>query len=79
MKENENENPVIDPKGDQISLKKYFKTIVPEYDEMKVYASDIKKIISWYIILKDTLDFSETDAKGEGNAVSDSNKSTSGK
>ena len=33
-------------------LKAYFKTILPEYDEEKVYASNIKKILVWYNILQ---------------------------
>jgi hypothetical protein len=41
----------IDVKDDPKTLKKYFKEILPEYDEERVYFSDIKKIISWYNIL----------------------------
>ncbi|MDF1576193.1 MAG: DUF5606 domain-containing protein [Bacteroidales bacterium] len=29
-------------------LKKLFKEIVPDYDESRVYASDIKKVFQWY-------------------------------
>lgn len=29
----------------------FFKTILPEYDQSRVYASDIKKIIRWYYLL----------------------------
>jgi hypothetical protein len=29
-------------------LKSYFKELVPEYDEERVYASDIKKVFQWY-------------------------------
>lgn len=29
-------------------LKNYFEDLVPEYDEERVYVSDMKKILSWY-------------------------------
>ena len=29
----------------------YFKKIIPEYDEERVYLSDMKKVIKWYNIL----------------------------
>ncbi len=29
----------------------YFKEIIPEYDEERVYLSDMKKVIKWYNIL----------------------------
>ena len=32
-------------------LKAFLKFILPEYDEARVYASDIKKLVSWYGIL----------------------------
>ncbi len=34
-------------------LKSFFKEAVPEYDEDRVYVSDIKKMIKWYNILSD--------------------------
>ena len=33
--------------GDE-KLRDYFKTILPEYDEDRVYTTDIKKLFSWY-------------------------------
>ena len=32
-------------------LKNFLKEVLPEYDEEKIYASDIKKLINWYNIL----------------------------
>src|ERR1035438_9181457 len=52
IKEIESQNPVPDPKADPKVLKEYFKLVAPDFDEERVYGSDIKKIISWYIILK---------------------------
>ncbi|HET6225334.1 MAG TPA: DUF5606 domain-containing protein [Bacteroidia bacterium] len=42
----------IDHKAPDAELKKYFKSVFPEYDEARVYASDIKKVISWYNALE---------------------------
>jgi len=48
----ENEGPTISHKEDNSKLVAYFKTIVPNYDEDRVYASDIKKVLNWYNILQ---------------------------
>lgn len=32
----------------ETELRDYFKTILPEYDEDRVYTTDIKKLFSWY-------------------------------
>jgi hypothetical protein len=49
----------IDPKGDPDKLRDFFKSSLPEYDEERVYASDIKKMITWFDALKDKIDFSK--------------------
>lgn len=48
-------------KEDKLKLEEYFFEILPDYDEDRVYASDIKKVIQWYNILLDCgiTDFSE--------------------
>nr|WP_299384332.1 DUF5606 domain-containing protein [Allomuricauda sp.] len=43
----------ISHKAEKIELEEYFFGILPNYDEDRVYASDIKKIIQWYNILLD--------------------------
>ncbi len=48
----ENEGPTISHKDDNAKLVAYFKEIVPNYDEDRVYASDIKKVLNWYNILQ---------------------------
>lgn len=40
-------------KSSQEELKDFFRIILDEYDEERVYASDIKKIVQWYNILQD--------------------------
>ena len=39
---------VIYNKADNASLKKWFAEVLPEYDEDRVYVSDIKKVAQWY-------------------------------
>jgi hypothetical protein len=56
----------IDVKADGKKLREFFKSVLPEYDEERVYDSDIKKILSWYLLLNGKVDFSkveETDDK----------------
>ncbi len=48
----ENNGPAISHKEDTAKLVTYFREVLPNYDEDRVYASDIKKIINWYGILQ---------------------------
>lgn len=48
----ENEGPALSHKEDNAKLTAYFKEILPDYDEDRVYASDIKKVMNWYNILQ---------------------------
>lgn len=48
----ENEGAAISHKEDNSKLIAYFKEILPDYDEDRVYASDIKKLLNWYNILQ---------------------------
>jgi len=41
----------IPHKSSKIELEEYFFEVLPKYDEDRVYASDIKKVIQWYNIL----------------------------
>ena len=45
--------------SDGNSLRTYFKEVAPDYDQERVYASDMKKIISWFGIIKDLPLFNE--------------------
>ncbi len=38
---------------DKMKLLEYFENIVPDYDEDRVYVSDIKKVIKWFTFLND--------------------------
>lgn len=50
--EKENEGPAMSHKEDNAKLEKYFREVLPEFDEERVYASDIKKILNWYNMLQ---------------------------
>jgi hypothetical protein len=50
---------IPDAKADGKVLRTFFREIAPDHDEEKVYASDMKKVISWYHILKDMPQFNE--------------------
>ncbi len=74
IKEKEGGNRTkINHKADKIDLEEYFFEILPNYDEDRVYASDIKKIIQWYNILVDNkiMDFSESDEEQATAAVTE--------
>lgn len=44
-------NLPVTPKSDAAELKKFLLSVLPEYDENRVYTSDIKKLVSWYEII----------------------------
>lgn len=48
----ENNGPAISHKEDNDKLIAYFKEVLPDYDEDRVYASDIKKVLNWYNMLQ---------------------------
>lgn len=68
VKEKEEGKPTsISHKDSKDALEEYFFEILPDYDEDKVYPSDIKKIIQWYNILQknnllDALEATEEEA-----------------
>ena len=47
------DDPGVDSNSDANELKSFLKSVLPNYDEQRVYVSDIKKLVKWYeIILK---------------------------
>jgi len=64
IQEKENGEPAISHKESKGKLEAYFSEVLPDYDEDRVYVSDMKKVIQWYNILqsKGLTDFSETEA-----------------
>ena len=64
IKDKENgQKTSVGHKEEKIKLEEYFFEVLPNYDEDKVYASDIKKIIQWYNLLHENgiTNFSEND------------------
>lgn len=68
----------ISHKDDKSVLEEYFFEVLPEYDEDRVYASDIKKIVQWYNLLqKHDLLGALDEKKEEANADTDSKEDAS--
>tara|TARA_R110002051_G_scaffold34256_5_gene76407 strand:- start:24521 stop:24949 length:429 start_codon:yes stop_codon:yes gene_type:complete len=65
-KENGNKTS-ISHKDEKIKLEEYFFEVLPDYDEDRVYVSDIKKVIQWYNILIDNkiTDFATEEVESE--------------
>lgn len=42
----------IGHKSSKGELEKFFREVLPEYDEERVYPSDIKKVVQWYNLLE---------------------------
>jgi len=50
--EKENGEQTISHKTSKKELESFLREILPEYDEDRVYSSDIKKIVQWYNLLQ---------------------------
>jgi Domain of unknown function (DUF5606) len=48
----EDNGPALSHKEDNAKLEAYFREVLPNFDEDRVYASDIKKILNWYNMLQ---------------------------
>lgn len=48
----ENDGPALSHKEDESKIRDYFREVLPEFDEDRVYTSDIKKVLNWYNILQ---------------------------
>ncbi len=63
IQEKEEGKQAINHKEPKNKLEAYFSEVLPDYDEDRVYTSDIKKVIQWYNILqsKGFTDFSDSE------------------
>ncbi|MDR2978832.1 MAG: DUF5606 domain-containing protein [Bacteroidales bacterium] len=61
----ENGEKTEDFKNDSTKMKKYFETVLPNYDKERVYSSNIKKVIAWYNLLVENNLFSFSEEKTE--------------
>ena len=48
----EDNGPALSHKEDNSKLAAYFLEILPDYDQDRVYPSDIKKVLNWYNMLQ---------------------------
>ncbi len=68
IKEKENGSKAsVAPKAGKLALEEYFFDVLPNYDEDRVYPSDIKKVIQWYNLLVEhkMADFSDPEPDEE--------------
>ncbi|HBR52706.1 MAG TPA: hypothetical protein EYN07_00320 [Flavobacteriaceae bacterium] len=65
--EKENGGPTINHKVPKVELEEFFFEVLPDYDEDRVYPSDIKKVVQWYNLLQKNgiTDFSESNDTSE--------------
>lgn len=63
----ENGGEAISHKSTRDELEEYFFNVLPDYDEARVYPSDIKKVVQWYNLLTKNgmTDFSDSEAVSE--------------
>jgi hypothetical protein len=62
MKEDDASSSSITTKSEPADLKAVLKKVLPEYDEERVHISDIRKIFSWYNLLKELVGTPESEA-----------------
>ena len=65
MKNNDDVASSISAKADPAELKSTLKKVLPEFDEERVHVSDIRKMFSWYGLLKDNVSFEKTEVEVE--------------
>lgn len=60
----------VDQDSDATELRAFLKSVLPEFDESRVYTSDMKKLVKWYEILlrqaPSVFEDAKEDAKEEG-------------
>lgn len=52
IKEDFDNDPGVDANSDPQELKAFMKSVLPDYDENRVYTSDIKKLLKWYGVIR---------------------------
>ncbi|MEI6817399.1 MAG: DUF5606 domain-containing protein [Bacteroidota bacterium] len=66
-------HPIPETKADNNTYKQHFILVYPEYDEERLFVSDMKKIYLWYTILKDQINFDEINAADDSEESSEEN------
>ncbi len=70
MIEQTEDNPPVSIKSSAEELREYFRDILPNHDEEKVYPRDIRRVIKWFNILKEN-DLLKSTESAENNATED--------
>ena len=52
IKDKENGEQTLSHKASKKELESFLREVLPEYDEERVYVSDVKKIVQWYNLLQ---------------------------
>lgn len=70
ISEKESGGQTINHKVPRVELEEFFFEVLPDYDEDRVYPSDIKKVVQWYNLLQKEgiTDFSEETSEKQGAA-----------
>ncbi|MDD2633702.1 MAG: DUF5606 domain-containing protein [Bacteroidales bacterium] len=55
---------VLDAKSDGAALRAFMLEVLPDYDEDRVYTSDIKKLVTWYnlLVANNMMEFTDEEA-----------------
>lgn len=61
----------LDTNADDSELRAFLKSVLPEFDTARVYTSDIKKLVSWYKLIRSVAPevLKESTADAEGNST----------
>jgi hypothetical protein len=63
------DDPGVDSKSSADELMSFLKYIIPEYDEGRVYPSDVKKLVNWYgIMLREEKEWFEVKQEEQNDA-----------
>lgn len=53
MIQQEEDLPIVDPNASKDVLREYFADVLPNYDRDKVHLGDMKKIVKWFLFLRE--------------------------
>lgn len=61
----------LDTNADDSELRAFLKSVLPEFDTARVYTSDIKKLVSWYKLIRTVAPevLQESAAEADGNST----------
>ena len=66
FKKEDGKKTAVNSKASKDALEAYFFSVLPNFDEDRVYSSDIKKIIKWYnLLVEDGFDFQSKEQTSE--------------